>query len=239
VTPEECSKQKGLEILYTVQLVLLFVGEFSAAHRLSKREISHFLFVSHMYYAYMHFVPDLSRLTNVGITRRLNIMKYTPQHIANFILERGEQDKVEISPMKLLKLVYISYGWVLALTDKKLFEEDIQAWKHGPVIPSIYHEFKHFGKLPITERALVVDLDAETVTCPTVSRDDRDTNLILGKVWSVYKDFSGWSLRNKTHEEGTPWKDVYKPGEFETVIPDDKIKSHYKERIKTYLDAAA
>jgi uncharacterized phage-associated protein len=166
-------------------------------------------------------------------------MTYTPQHVANFILEQGEKDNIDISPMKLLKLVYIAYGWVLALTDTRLFEEDIQAWKHGPVVPSIYHEFKHFGKMPVTERAMAVDLDTSTTTYPSFAPNDTQTKLILGKVWSVYKDFSGWALRNKTHAHGSPWQQVYKPGELETLIPDEKIKAHYQERIKTYIDAAA
>jgi uncharacterized phage-associated protein len=41
---------------------------------------------------------------------------YTPSHIANYFLKRAESQ----GEFKLLKLVYIGYGWVLALTDRKL-----------------------------------------------------------------------------------------------------------------------
>ena len=40
---------------------------------------------------------------------------YTPSHIANFMLDRAEEDARGLSPMKLLKLVYIGYGWSLAV----------------------------------------------------------------------------------------------------------------------------
>lgn len=37
-------------------------------------------------------------------------MAYTPQHIANYFLERAEREGVRVSPLKLIKLVYIAYG---------------------------------------------------------------------------------------------------------------------------------
>ena len=45
---------------------------------------------------------------------------YSPSHVANFFLSRGAEAGVTISPMKLLKLVYIGYGWVLAVLDRSL-----------------------------------------------------------------------------------------------------------------------
>jgi uncharacterized phage-associated protein len=166
-------------------------------------------------------------------------MTYTPQHVANYFLDKSEQSDMPMTLLKLLKLVYIGYGWNLALTSEKLFNEKIEAWKHGPVVPSIYDEFKHFGKQLITDSSVDVDLDTGEILYPKINSADAKTDLILGKVWSVYKDFSAWTLRNKTHEIGSPWQQVYIEGRLAIVIPDEKIKEHYEERIKTYLAAAA
>jgi uncharacterized phage-associated protein len=161
---------------------------------------------------------------------------YTVQHVANFFLARGEAEQRSMSSLKLLKLVYIAYGWVLALTGKKLFEDDIQAWQHGPVIPALYHEFKHYGSGPIAERAVCFDLDSLEFTCPEIPESDKDTLLILDRVWDAYKGYSAWSLRNKTHAEDGPWHSVYNELERDTVIPDSLIADYFRHRIGEYLN---
>src|ERR1700676_3931940 len=73
--------------------------------------------------------------------------------VANWFLARAAADGKSLDPMKLQKLIYFAHGWSLALTDIPLIEEHPEAWDYGPVIPSVYHEFKLFGRKPITERA--------------------------------------------------------------------------------------
>jgi len=74
---------------------------------------------------------------------------YSPAAVANNILWLARQEERPITIMKLLKLVYIVYGWVYAMTDRKVFKEPIQAWRHGPVVPSLYYQFQSFGSEPI------------------------------------------------------------------------------------------
>jgi uncharacterized phage-associated protein len=164
-------------------------------------------------------------------------LAYTAQHVANYFLDRARDDGRDMDPLKLIKLIYIAYGWVLALTGDKLFEEPIQAWRHGPVIPSIYHEFKHYRSGPICESAGIFDMDTGTYEIPRIPKSDATTNLILEKVWAAYRRFSGWALRNKTHEQGTPWKDTY-DGAMDKVIPDELISPHFHQKIREIVDAA-
>lgn len=163
-------------------------------------------------------------------------MTYTPSHLANFMLDRAEREDRGVSPMKLLKLVYIGYGWVLAVLDKKLFDEPIYAWEHGPVVRSLYDEFKHFGPSPITELSMDLDLDSFEFVTPRIPKDDEETTFMLQRVWDVYKHFTAGALRNKTHEEGTPWRRVYRQGMQNTVIPDNLIKEHFTMKIRKYLE---
>lgn len=165
-------------------------------------------------------------------------MAYTPQHIANYFLDRAERDGVRLENMKLQKLVYIAYGWYLALTGKRLFDEPIQAWQHGPVIRSLYDEFKHFVSSAITGRATEINFDTWDETVPRVDADDNEVHLILSKVWAAYNRFSGWQLRAKTHEPGTPWSMTYDPAERDKVIPDELIRPHFSDIIRRILDAA-
>lgn len=165
-------------------------------------------------------------------------MTYSPQHIANYFLDKADEEHLPMTPLKLLKLVYIAYGWNLALKEEKLFDEPIEAWDHGPVIPSLYHEFKHFKSNPIVGRSEDIDLDSWETIIPRVPTEDKDTNLVLNKVWKSYRRFRAWDLRQKTHEADGPWDKVYREGYRNTELRDDDISEHYRHRIEAYLDAA-
>lgn len=54
--------------------------------------------------------------------------------VAEYILRAGG----EMPTMKLQQLVYLSQGWHLAATGVRLFDEEIQAWAEGPVVPALY-----------------------------------------------------------------------------------------------------
>ena len=155
------------------------------------------------------------------------------------MLDHAFAEGREISPMKLIKLVYIAYGWGLAALDKKFFSEPIYAWRHGPVIESLYHEFKSFRASPITTYSVTLDLDTVELIEPRIDKNEKEENFILQTVWDVYKRYSATALRNKTHEPGTPWDEVYKAGEQSSIeIPDSLIKEHFSSKIREYLDNA-
>lgn len=161
----------------------------------------------------------------------------TPSHIANFFLDKAEEEEIGISPMKLLKLVYIGYGWMIAALDEPPFDEAIEAWEHGPVVPSLYHEFKHYRKDSITCRSGLFDLEDSEYTEPRIPDKDEGANIVLSKVWDAYKYFDAWALRNKTHEEDTPWSETYVPGK-NIPIPPERIKTHFNRKIREYLNAS-
>ena len=70
----------------------------------------------------------------------------SPFDVANWFtcsLDREAGDS--ITHLKLQKLIYYSQAWSLALNGIALFEEDFEAWAHGPVIPEVYQEYKEYG----------------------------------------------------------------------------------------------
>ncbi len=160
----------------------------------------------------------------------------TPSHVANFFLNEARGEGLAISPMKLIKLAYIGYGWVKAVLDEDLFEEKIEAWGHGPIIPSLYHEFKYFRDQPITILSLQLDDHEFTaVTHPRIGRDKEDILYVLKCVWDVYKGFTDWSLRNLAYRESTPWHRTYKEGHKYLAIDPILIKEHFDGKINQYL----
>ena len=162
---------------------------------------------------------------------------YTPSHVANFILERAEKENINITQLKLLKLVYLMYGWVLAVLDEKLFDEEFQAWQYGPVIVSLYHEFKRFEDNPITDRSMYMDEDRNTFI-PHISNDDDEIITVMEKAWDVYKLFKASALVSKTHEPNSPWEKTFefnKNNNSNKSITDEEIKEYFIEKIGLYL----
>lgn len=122
-----------------------------------------------------------------------------------------------ISNLKLQKLCYYAQGFHLALYDKKLFPEKIEAWTHGPVVPELYRKYKKYGDgvIPIPEK---FDL----------SIYDQHTQELLNEVNAVYGQYSAWKLRNMTHDE-SPWREAKESGK--TISP-SSMKEYFKTLIK-------
>lgn len=165
-------------------------------------------------------------------------MAYTPQHVANFFLDAADAEGRQLDQLKLMKLVYIGFGWMLTATGRRLFDDPILAWQHGPVIRSLYDEFKRFKSESITARATEFDLESWEQIEPAIPPDDADARMVLEKVWSAYKQFSGWQLRNKTHEPGTPWSQIYREDQRDLEIPEQLIAEHFRVKIREMLDVA-
>src|SRR5450631_518283 len=58
----------------------------------------------------------------------------TARAVADYFLSLVDEEAGDsLSNLKLQKLVYYAQGFSLALTGKRLFDEAIEAWEHGPV----------------------------------------------------------------------------------------------------------
>lgn len=167
-------------------------------------------------------------------------MAFDTGAVANYVLELGNRDGKPISPMKLQKVLYFAHGWHLALTGKPLLDEQVEAWQWGPVIPSIYHEFKRFGPHPIKDawyRTIEMKKDGSTgfrLRTPKLddcSGDVATAKIVIDRVWKVYRDYSAVQLSNMTHQSGTPWHEVWEamgPAKRKSQdIPDEKIKNYF------------
>ncbi len=173
--------------------------------------------------------------------------RYSSEAVANFFIKKSADDNIQdLTPMKLQKLVYIGLGWVLALGNLDIIGgEQVQAWKHGPVIPSLYHELKNNGHLPVTELIVsafsALDDDGEPLGPPVpdeIPESDTATRGVLEAVWDVYKTRTGAQLRDITHRHDTPWRMHYVEGQRNIEIPKQTIRDFYSAlKAKSEIDA--
>lgn len=124
-----------------------------------------------------------------------------------FLIQVDEEDESadSISNLKLQKLVYYAQGVFLGLRGTPLFDDEIEAWQHGPVVPALYHEYKQYGSRAIP-RPMGFD--------PSII--DASTRAHLERVYCHYAQFSAWKLREMTHLEA-PWVDAYQRCQGSTI----------------------
>ena len=153
--------------------------------------------------------------------------------VANYFIKKANDEGVELTPMKLLKLVYIAHGWYLALRDDALIDEGVEAWKYGPVIPSVYRGFKEYGNGQVSKPSYIFTENGQIIT-PIV--EDEHKQSFLDKVWDAYKKYNGLQLSTLTHQPNTPWDIVWNKENGKrkesALIRNQLIKEHYKEKAK-------
>jgi uncharacterized phage-associated protein len=154
---------------------------------------------------------------------------HSPVAVANYFIQKSMDSGVSLSPMKLIKMVYIAHGWHLVRKGKPLLSEGIQAWRLGPVIESLYHEVKRFRDRQIIS-LISVPTPYGTET-PIV--EDEETQRFLDNVWNAYSNYSGIQLSTLTHRPDTAWHEVWHKrngkNERHALIPNDLIAEHYRK----------
>lgn len=139
--------------------------------------------------------------------------------VANFFITVGSYNEgSEMTNARINKLLYFAQGRHLATYGKPLFDEKIEAWKFGPIIEEIYHSFKSYGNNIITKTKGEFDIE---------EMDDDDFQF-LSDVFTNYADYSTSALIDKTHENGSPWSQVYIPNK-NVVIPQNLMKKYFSK----------
>ena len=155
---------------------------------------------------------------------------HNPVAIANWFTKKSEYG---FDLVQLLKLSYIAHGFKLGLHSAPMANEYVEAWKYGPVFPSIYYEFRYRVENP-SDKIKVLGAEIDEIS-PAINPFTKEEQKILQRVFEIYGKFDGWQLSKLTHEEGTPWHKAYheKDGyKFRGVTIENKeIKNYFKTKI--------
>lgn len=133
-----------------------------------------------------------TELKGVGLTATI---------VANSILRRAFADKVDVTPMKLQKLLFFTTCLYQRRTGRRLLVESFQPWRYGPVVQSVYDEFKRYRARPIDRYAMDATGHATAVT----ESSSRVFRWAINTVWGNMRDMTAVELSRLTHVEGSAW----------------------------------
>lgn len=122
-----------------------------------------------------------------------------------------------IDNLKLNKICYYAQAWCCVKLGHPLFDDEIQAWDYGPLIPDVYHTYKICGDCRIAEPSYHVDESLLT----------SDELTLITDVYLTYGKYTSVALMNKTHEPGSPWAAVYE-NRANNPIPLDLMKNYFE-----------
>lgn len=139
---------------------------------------------------------------------------YTAMNIAAEVVRQYQKHKQPITNLKLQKVLYYVQMNALQKDGCALFEEDFQAWRHGPVLPGIYEAFRKYisGNIDYKDPVLTQNEVAVDPEC-----ENRINEIVVRTL-----NLSAWDMVYKTHET-KPWKDTYIP-DANRLISKDRIR---------------
>lgn len=147
--------------------------------------------------------------------------------VANYLLmESNNGEKYTLTPMKMLKLVYIAHGYMLGKYDKPLLDEPVRAWKYGPVVKSLYNAIRKYRSLPIKK------IDKADRWNGSFTVEEKE---VMDFVMRHYSSFDAILLSSAIIKEGTPWDICSLQG---TYMSNELISCFYKEIINSKTHSA-
>ena len=150
-------------------------------------------------------------------------MKPTILDVADCFVSLGMPGtKQSVNPRKLQALVYYSQALSFAIRHDSLFDEDIEAWVHSPMSPTLYYKYKKYrlDDIPKTQKTPCID---------------KEYFNIIKITWQMYGGKDGKYLEKKTHRE-LPFQltrgdlDFYESSN--RVIPKELINRYYSRKFR-------
>lgn len=142
---------------------------------------------------------------------------YSVLDVARYIIWYCKKQGYNISNLKLQKILYFVQADFLVSNSTPCFEEEIEAWDFGPVIPEVYHKFKVYGSSNIPKSE---GLNSSIL----ILKKDRD---LIKEMVDQCAEYSASALVEITHNQD-PWNNAYRKG-YNKIISKSAIQEYFAE----------
>ncbi|HYC99028.1 Panacea domain-containing protein [Brevundimonas sp.] len=130
---------------------------------------------------------------------------YAAKAFANLVLDWADGVGVPITPLKLQKMLYFIHADYLCRFGEPLINEEFEAWAYGPVVPSVYAQFKEFSRQAITKRASTFDPISRS-SAVLSARPGQVIRSRIKPIFDLYIDVDAGLLSALSHKHGGPWE---------------------------------
>lgn len=141
---------------------------------------------------------------------------YSALVVAELVINYCNENQIVISNLKLQKMLYFIQADFLVNTRTPCFDEEIEAWNFGPVVPEVYIEYKSYGSSNIPHQN---DRYAGIISVS----DQRRIMTMVDKC----KMYSTSALVEITHRQD-PWRDAFEPYRS-NIITKDSIRKYFSD----------
>ncbi|QWF18146.1 Panacea domain-containing protein [Lysobacter capsici] len=147
--------------------------------------------------------------------------------VAQYVVERVREKRDTVTPLQLMKLVYLAHGFTLGVLGRPLIRDEFEAWQYGPVSRDLYEATRRYRSAPVdfVEGARSVDLDPEERS-------------VVDQVIDYYSQFDGIRLSALTHEKDSPWDRAWSAGTGKNkLISNNLIENYYSQLVRSDISA--
>lgn len=136
---------------------------------------------------------------------------YSALQVAKYIIDKCTQERHPVSNLQLQKILYYIQKEFLQ-SGICAFDDDIEAWQFGPVVPAVYRQYCGFGAMPIRMRYNTI-----------INNEDRR---IMNPIIERKRILNPWDMVSDTHRSGKAWDIVYDNGIGDhRIIPNELIRT--------------
>lgn len=157
-------------------------------------------------------------------------MAYDALDIARYVIKYSNDQDYGVSNLKLQKILYFIQAYFLIQTNHPCFREPIEAWDFGPVVPTVYKQYKMYASadVPTMESYISFDGDdiwkSKRIRFNKINIKDED-KILINKVVDKFSEYSATDLVTLTQHQ-TPWIDAFSSGK-NNEISLDIIKDYF------------
>lgn len=152
---------------------------------------------------------------------------YKALDIARYVINFCNAKNLSISNLRLQKLLYFIQANFILHNHKPCFDDTIECWKYGPVVPNVYSTFRTYGSdsIPTIEKILIFNFSKSKIEWETFNFefDNELDKALVEDVIMQAKNKTTSELINISHNQ-SPWRDNYKEG-YKRELP---IEDMYK-----------
>lgn len=138
--------------------------------------------------------------------------KFYAVDVAEYIIGYANKKNYSISNLKLQKILYFVQAQFLVALGYPCFKDAIEAWDFGPVVRSVYNQYKRYGSTNIYSGDMSLETEMKEIEKDSIQ-------LIIDKC----VNFSANQLVEITHNQD-PWKNAYKKNVY---ISNNAIRDYF------------